>query len=219
MTSAGTCDARGGLVLAGGYSTRFGEADKAFAELGGRPLVQHALARLSHVTDGLLVSCRDEQLTRLRRTLLDTGISVGAVPDPVPDRGPAAGIAAGLAPCRTTYAAVAACDTPLVDPELLSVLFERAEGGDGAVPRIDGRLRPTLAVYRTAAIRDACERSIASGDGSLRKAVEWLDVVVVPEDRVGRETDLQRLHDVNTPGDLARVRKTYERNEKPEPGS
>ncbi|MFB6295255.1 MAG: molybdenum cofactor guanylyltransferase [Halobacteriales archaeon] len=219
MTRAGPGAARAGLVLAGGYSTRFGEADKAFAELGGRPLIRHVLARLDHVTDGLLVSCRDEQLPLLRQALTGTGLSAGAVPDPVPDRGPAAGIAAGLAPCRPTYAAVVACDTPLVDPGFLSALFERAEGCDGAVPRVDGRLRPTLAVYRTAAIRDACKRSIASGDGSLRRAVERVDVVVVPEDQVARETELRRLRDVNTPGDLAGVRETFGRDDEPDPGS
>lgn len=205
-------------MLAGGYSTRFGEADKAFAELDGRPLVRHVLERATQVTDGLLVSCRDEQLPRLRRALLGSGLSAGAVPDPVPDRGPAAGIASGLAPCRTTYAAVVACDTPLVDPDLLSALFDRGTAADGAVPRIDGRLRPTLAVYRTAAIRTACRRSIASGDGSLREAVERLDVVVLSEDAVAGETDLQHVRDVNTPDDLERIRETHDRDNRADPG-
>lgn len=201
---------RAGLVLAGGRSTRFGSADKGFAELDGMALIGHVLARVDRTVDGLLVSCRDEQLARLRDALRDAGTSAGAVPDPIPDRGPAAGIAAGLAPCRTTYAAVVACDTPLVDPAFLSVLFERARGRDGAIPRVDGRLRPTVAVYRTTAMRSACERTLAAGDGSLREAVETLDVAIVPEDTVVRETEPSSLLDVNTPADLDRVRDLYD---------
>jgi len=211
MTRTDTGERRAGLVLAGGYSRRFGATDKAFATLDGRPLVEHVLERLGRVVDGLLVSVRDEQLTRLRGALRATGISVGAVPDPVPGRGPAAGIAAGLAPCRATYAAVLACDTPLVDPGFLSGLFERARGCDGAVPRIDGRLRPTLAVYRTAAIRTACERSLASGDGSLRGAVDALDATIVPHEAVANGTDPSTVLDINEPADLRRAEERLDR--------
>ena len=203
-------DRRAGLILAGGYSTRFGSSDKAFAELGGAPLIEHVLRRVDRVADGLLVSCRDDQLARLRDTLRTSEVSVGAVPDPIPDRGPAAGIAAGLAPCRAPYAAVLACDTPLVEPGFLSVLFERARGREGAVPRVDGRLRPTLAVYPTSAMRAACERSVRSGDGSLRDAVDTLDVTVVTEEAIDREADPSSLLDVNTPADLDRVRELYD---------
>ncbi len=201
---------RAGLVLAGGGSTRFGSADKAFAELGGMALIGHVLSRVDRTVDGLLVSCRDDQLARLRDTLRDSGASAGVVPDPIPDRGPAAGVAAGLAPCRTTYAAVVACDTPLVDPAFLSFLFERARGRDGAIPRLDDRLRPTVAVYRTTAMRSACERTLAAGDGSLRDAVGALDVAIIPEDTVVRETEPSGLLDVNTPADLDRVRNRYD---------
>lgn len=203
-------DRTAGLVLAGGYSTRFGSADKAFAELGGVTLIEHVLRRVDRVADGLLVSCRDAQLTRLRDTLRDAGVSVGAVPDPIPDRGPAAGIAAGLAPCRTTYTVVVACDTPLIDPELLSFLLERGRERDGAIPRVDGRLRPTIAVYRTTAMRSACERTLAAGDGSLRAAVDALDVATVSEDAVLRKVDRASLLDVNTPADLDRLRDLYD---------
>jgi len=199
-------DRRAGLVLAGGHSRRFGPADKAFAELGETPLIEHVLRRVDHVVDGLLVSCRGGQLTRLRDTLRGAQISVGVIPDPVPDRGPAAGIAAGLTPCRATHTAVVACDTPLIDPALLSDLFERGRQRDGAIPHVDGHLRPTVAVYRTTAMRDACERAITAGDGSLRDAVDALDVAIVPEDAVFRETARSSLLDINTPADLERAR-------------
>lgn len=202
-------DSLAGLVLAGGYSTRFGSEDKALAELGGTTLLEHVVDRLSRVVDGALISCREDQVAQFRRTLRDADANVGVAPDPIPDRGPAAGIAAGLRPCRAPYAAVVACDTPLVDPAFVSFLADRARGHDGAVPRVDGRLRSTLAVYRTASVRDACEAAVAEGDGSLRTAIGQLDPIVVQEDTVERRTDPASLLDVNTPEDLELAAELY----------
>ncbi|MDX1746000.1 MAG: NTP transferase domain-containing protein, partial [Halobacteriales archaeon] len=45
-----------GVVLAGGGSTRFGEADKLLAELDGTPLVRRVVDRLAARTDRLVVA-------------------------------------------------------------------------------------------------------------------------------------------------------------------
>lgn len=197
-------DRRAGVVLAGGRSTRFGERDKAFAELGGAPLVARVVSRLGRAVDGVLVSCRGDQVDRLRRTLRGRG-DVCTVEDPVSDRGPTAGVAAGLRACRTEYAAVVACDNPLVDPDVVARLFDRAAGRSGAVPRVGGRLRPTQAVYRTAAMRRCCEAALGA-DGSLMAAIDLLDPVIVPEDDAVRGAGGRSFADVNTPEDLARAR-------------
>lgn len=47
-----------GLVLAGGGSTRFGDADKLLAELDGTPLVRRVTDRLASRTDRLVVVAR-----------------------------------------------------------------------------------------------------------------------------------------------------------------
>lgn len=211
MTRRSSADRLAGLVLAGGFSTRFGPDDKAVADLAGKPLIRHVVDRLSAPADGVLVNCRREQVPVLVRALGSADASVGLAPDPIPDRGPAAGVAVGLGPCRAAYAAVVACDTPLVDSALLAFLAEEARGSDGAIPRVDGRLRPTLAVYRTDAMREACESTIASGDGSLRSAVDEIDPVIVPEDTVERRTDPIALLDVNTKSDLERANEALDR--------
>lgn len=201
-------------MLAGGRSRRFGPQDKAVADLAGRPLVGHAVDTVQAVADGAVLSCRGDQLPELRTVLSGVDQSPAAVPDPSPDAGPAAGVAAGLAPCRASEAVVLACDTPLVDPDFLSLLLERADGRDGAVPVIEGSLRPTVAAYRTTAIRAACERSVRSGDGSLRGAVASLDVDCVPEADV---PEPWRCLDVNTPADIERARDLHRERSVEEP--
>ncbi|MFB6151629.1 MAG: molybdenum cofactor guanylyltransferase [Haloarculaceae archaeon] len=62
-----------GVVLAGGDSTRFGEADKALADLSGRPLVAHVVGALADGTAGrplVAVSTADEG-DALRRALAE----------------------------------------------------------------------------------------------------------------------------------------------------
>ena len=45
-----------GLILAGGRSSRFGNRDKCFELLGGRPLIDHVLDRANRQVGDLLVS-------------------------------------------------------------------------------------------------------------------------------------------------------------------
>jgi molybdopterin-guanine dinucleotide biosynthesis protein A len=68
-----------GAILAGGKSSRFG-SDKAFAELRGATLIEHARAALAGQCDAVIVVGRD-----------------GGIPDwPAPGLGPLGGIAAAL---------------------------------------------------------------------------------------------------------------------------
>lgn len=202
---------RAGLVLAGGYSTRFGDVDKAFVELDGQPLIAHVIERLGDAVDGILVSCRTEQVPLVREVIDPPPVGICTVEDPVPGRGPTAGIAASLRGCRAPYTAIVAGDNPLVDPSFVHTLFERAEGQDGAVPRIGGRLQPTHAVYRTDAMMKACETVLESDDSSLLKVIDALDLVVVSEAVARSETDLRRFVDINTPADFERAAERYDR--------
>lgn len=68
-----------GAVLAGGRSSRFG-SDKAFAQLHGRALIEHACAALAVQCDEVVVIGRE-----------------GGLPDwPAPDFGPLGGVAGAL---------------------------------------------------------------------------------------------------------------------------
>jgi molybdopterin-guanine dinucleotide biosynthesis protein A len=48
-----------GIVLAGGRSSRFGEADKLRVELRGRPLFQHAILALAALCNEVVVVTAD----------------------------------------------------------------------------------------------------------------------------------------------------------------
>jgi molybdopterin-guanine dinucleotide biosynthesis protein A len=181
---------RTGLVLAGGRSTRFGESDKALAELAGAPLVSHTAAALAPVVDELVVNCRADQRDALAAAL-DGGETVRFAVDPVPDEGPVAGLRTGLRVARGRHVAVVGCDQPFLRTPTVAALFDRSEGGGGpggrapertagAAPLVDGRRQPLGTVYPTAAASRAAERTLAAGSRALRDVLARVDPVAVP---------------------------------------
>lgn len=196
---------RAGVVLAGGYATRFDDRDKAVADLAGVPMVRRTVDRVAATTDAVVVNCRREQVPALRDALAGRD-DVVLAPDPTPDRGPLAGIATGLAALDTAaveYAAVVACDMPLVDPTLLSSLFDRATGHDAALVRTDdGWFQPTQAVYRIEAMRAACTDALDGVDPRILTVLDDLNPVVVTEREVELVASMRSLTDVNTVRDL-----------------
>ena len=78
-----------GVILAGGLSSRMGR-DKALVDLGGRPLVSHAIERLGPQVEALAINANGDP-----DRMGFTGLPV--LPDPLPGQlGPLVGILAAL---------------------------------------------------------------------------------------------------------------------------
>lgn len=192
---------RGGVIVAGGRSTRFGEEDKVLADLAGIPMIRRVAERLSTVVDTLVVNCRADQTATIERVL--AGLEFEFAEDREPDYGPMAGVHTGLRALDTDYAAVVAADMPFVEPEFLSHLFDRTAGHDAAIPRHDGWLQPTQAVYRTTTMADACATALSRGDRALRAALSSLDPVVIEEAELPDHVAPATFTNANTPGEFA----------------
>jgi molybdopterin-guanine dinucleotide biosynthesis protein A len=192
---------RTGVVLAGGFSTRFGEDDKALAAVDGEPMLVRVVDRLGEAVDSVVVNCRADQREAFETALnrADCSTPVEFAIDPTPDQGPLAGIRTAFEGVESEYTAVVACDMPWVDPALLDGLFERAAGHDAAVPeRQDGHLQPVQAVYRTNTMRTVATAQLADDRRSLHDALGKLDVVVLSADELPDISMWKSLRDVNT---------------------
>jgi molybdopterin-guanine dinucleotide biosynthesis protein A len=196
---------RAGVVLAGGRSTRFSGGDKAVADLAGTPMVRRVADRLGGAVDELVVNCREDQREAVAGALDGTRPAPAFALDEHPDEGPVAGIATGLAAVDAEYAAVVACDMPLVDPAFLDHLFERAAGHDAAVPHPDGRRQPTQAVYHAERTAAACRRAVDDGRRRLRGVLSELDRVDVGPAETSARATPGSLANVNTREELAAV--------------
>lgn len=207
-----------GAIIAGGRSTRFGDADKSVAELGGVPMIRRVADRLAGaddpvppgasragggdpVVDDLVVNCRPDQREAIAEALDGCPLPVRWALDAEPDRGPLAGIRNACRAAPDEYALVVACDVPFVDPSFAATLFAdaAAAGADAAIPRLDDRwFQTTQAVYRADATAAACDRALARGDGKVLAAVEELSVVRVDDATIRERTTEHTFTNVNT---------------------
>jgi molybdopterin-guanine dinucleotide biosynthesis protein A len=210
-----------GAILAGGRSTRFGDADKAVAPVAGVPMVRRVANRISGtgdpvppgadragggdpVVDELVVSCRPDQREAIAEALSGVPLPVAWATDDEPDLGPLAGIGNACRTATDPYAVVVACDMPFVDPSFAAALREAAETGEAAVPRLDGRwYQTTQAVYATEPAAEACERALERGDRKVLAMVDQLDATVLGDETIRSLTADRTFTNVNTQSELA----------------
>ncbi len=199
---------RSGVVLAGGRSTRFGERDKAVADLAGTPMSRRVADRLSDVVDELVVNCRPDQTEVIRAAMSGYPLEVAYAEDDVPDLGPVAGIRNGLDSASGRAAFVVACDMPFVDPALASFLFERLDEteADAVVPRLEsGWFQTTQAVYRVEPMVRACEIALETDNPRILAPLDELDVAVVEEAELTDVTTLESFENINTREEFERA--------------
>lgn len=192
------------IVLAGGRSTRFGETDKALADLDGRPLIAHVADRVGLVTDELVVNCRAEQRPAIAEKLADAPLTPRFAIDDVADQGPVYGLRTALRAAAGQNAVVAACDMPDVDPALLDLLVERAREtrARATVTRADGRRQHLPGVYDVERTREVCETAVARDDRRLQVVLDRLETREVAEPTTDEFVAAHGATNVNTKADL-----------------
>jgi molybdopterin-guanine dinucleotide biosynthesis protein A len=187
------------LILAGGGGKRFG-GEKAFFEINGKPMIQHVVERVSDLSKELVIACRSDG-KRLAKMFPTAKVIV----DKSEIRGALAGLVGGLPEIESEYTAVMTCDCPLIEPEVIKMLFERARGRGGAVPRWpNGYLEPLQAVYNTTELLKAANRAWERNDMRLTKVLKLIpDLAFVSTDEL-RKVDplLKTFLNVNSPEEL-----------------
>ena len=204
--SQGAADMRdprlAGIVLAGGRSARFGEADKLRVELRGRPLFQHAVLALAVLCrEVVVVVAADGRGAPPLPT--DAPVPIRVVRDQLPDAGPLAGLVAGLEATDSELVLVAGGDQPDLSPPLLGLLTGSIRNADAAVLAERDRPRPLPAVVRREPALAAALARLETDQRSLRALIADLGPVVVPE-RTWRRIDPDGAwrRDVDRPEDL-----------------
>lgn len=165
-----------GAVLAGGRATRFG-SDKALAALGGRALIDHAIASLMPFCETTIVVGR-------------ASAPMPCIPDlPLPDLGPLGGIAGALA-----YAAdhgfdavlTTACDTPFLPDAVIAALRTAAPAYAAEAP--------TVGLWPTHLAAPLLAHLLADKPRAIRRWAETIGATAVLPGVM--------LANINTPNDL-----------------
>lgn len=190
-----------GVILAGGSSRRMGE-NKALLQLGDAPLIEHVIRRVRLVADEVLL------ITNTPTEYAHLGLPMHA--DIFPDTGALGGIYTGLTHAAHETVLSVACDSPFLEPKLLTYLVSVLGEYDAVMPYTlsdgDKRTLQTLC----AAYSKRCLPLIAAmlEDAELRvhRLPERAHVQCVTPD-VWRLFDPEGLSffNINTPEDFDRA--------------
>ena len=203
----------GGVILAGGRSTRMGRP-KAWLPFGERPMLQAVVEAVR----GGLVDRRSQPGGRADSA--DEGsplVVVGApnqdlpplapgvvrVDDDIEGEGPLRGMSAGIRALsgRAGAAYVSSCDTPLLRAEFVARMIALLEDHDIVVPVFEGRHHPLAAVYRVSVLGeiDALLAAERRRPFFLFERVRTREVG--PDDLRRADPDLDSLRNFNTPAE------------------
>lgn len=159
-----------GILLAGGLSRRMGGGDKTLRMLGGRPILDHVIARAEPQVSALALNANGDPAR-----FAGYGLPVAA--DSVEGfAGPLAGVLAGLdwaADRRpeATHVASFACDAPFFPRDLVDRLSAALTPRTPlACAASDGRAHPVFALWPVA-LRDDLRRALE--EEGLRKVDLW----------------------------------------------
>lgn len=186
-----------GGILAGGLARRMNGIDKPLAQLGGRPLIAHVIARLSPQADPILINANGSA-----DRFAQFGLAV--VPDRIGGfKGPLAGLHALMTAAQDREArhllAVPA-DTPFL-PANLGEMLACESGNPDAVclARCNGRRHPVAALWPV---------NLAAGLGAYLGKTDdlslaaFLRTVEHVEVDFAAEGDSDPFFNINAPADL-----------------
>jgi len=196
-----------GVLLAGGLSRRMGGGDKCLRPLGGRPILDHIVARARPQVGPLMLNANGDP-----SRFADVGLPV--VADAIADHaGPLAGVLTGLewaavhAP-ECAHVATFACDAPFFPRDLVARLAEglARDGADLACAASGGRAHPVFGLWP---VRLAGSLRRAMVEEGIRKVDMWtgryaLTVVEFPMVEAGPEP-YDPFFNANAPDDLIRA--------------
>lgn len=155
-----------GLVLAGGEGRRMGGM-KPFVLHRGRPLIDHALARLAPQADRILVNV-GQAGTALAARLEGLGRPVVADDPALAGRGPLSGVQAGLAAARAggAWLLTLPCDVPEAPADLGARLIRAMTASGAPVAYVlASRPHPLCALWHPELLEPLTRALMAAPDG------------------------------------------------------
>ena len=174
-------------------------SDKGLKELDGEPLIRHVIKRVEDIAEEVLVVLNSEKQKQMYGMAL--GGEVQLLVDFSEVGSPLVGALTGFRCCRGLYALVTSCDSPFISPDAVSMLFDEADGHDGATFQWpNGWVESLLAVYRVEPSMAMAEKLFREGELRLRRVLTGLPgVKMLPIDMLRTlDPKLLTLYDVDT---------------------
>lgn len=195
-----------GALLAGGRSLRMGGRDKCVVELGGKPMLEHVIARVRPQVHRIVVIANDapERFS---------GYCLPVVPDTLEGHaGPLAGLHTALEwtvseTPEASHLLTVPVDTPFLPLDLVTRLFAAlAESkASSAVASSGDRLHPVVGLWDVGLIGEVAD-ALQSGMRAMNKFADEQKSAVADFPLFGSgDVRIDPFFNINTPEDLERA--------------
>ena len=171
--------------------------DKAFVDLGGKPLIEHVIERSADIgqAETILITNKPAQYAHLRLPMHR---------DILPNKGSLGGIYTALVKAENPNVLVLACDTPFVNSSLLELMIAQMdEDIDIVVPTVAGYPQGLHAIYKKTCIA-AIERQLSADRLKIIRFYSQMRVRYLDEsDYAAIDPRGRSFANINTPEELA----------------
>jgi molybdopterin-guanine dinucleotide biosynthesis protein A len=183
-----------GILLAGGKNSRM-KKPKAFLEINGIRLIDHALSIYRKIFPELIIVTNDPLSYK---DFTDSVI----VTDIYKEKGPLGGIYAGLFYAVNHHAFVAACDMPFLNEKLISYMIELSGHQDIVVPQTSDGFQPLHAIYSRKCL-PSIKRLLQADKLKITGFYKEMHPHIIAEEEIKKfDTDLKVFQNINTPEEL-----------------
>ncbi len=184
-----------GVILAGGSGKRLGGKEKAFLSFQGATFIGRLIKTFGNLFGRTLIVTNTPEMY--------AGLGVRVVRDLIPKQGVVQGLITGLFYAPSEWSFVAACDTPLLKQEVVTLVLESIRTGDQVVlPRSPDGLQPLTAAYHKSC-RIPLTEIAARGERSVRLLYDTVETRDIgPEELLAVDPDLVSFININTPRDM-----------------
>ena len=191
---------RSAAILAGGKSRRFG-SNKALAPwFTGYVIDAVVQAAMSACQEVIIIANESEPYSYL-------GLPI--FPDILPGLGPLAGLQSALHNAKAERIFLLGCDMPLLNSELLNLMWEIPTWAPVVIPGTPQGLEPLHAIYHKSLLPIVNNR-ISAGNLSLQSLLEDIPCHIVSHaDILKICPSFKCLTSANTPEELAKLKRHY----------
>lgn len=193
----------GGIILAGGKSSRMGE-DKSLMNFRGKRLVENVVDSIRPYTSSLLIVANEWE----KFSFID---GVSFTRDILVDKGPLIGMISGLEVIGEKWSFITSCDMPFIKGELIEYLYER-KGGLGVIIGDDNYFEPLLGLYNKDIVARAKEyfnRCDGRLNGFLKELERQKLIVKISKDEITREFGEEIFININNRKIYDEIKKGY----------
>jgi len=185
-----------GVIMAGGRSSRM-KFNKAFAQVGGKPVVQIIIEKLQPLFQELIIISNEPHLF--------TSFGLPIYQDIYPYLGPVGGIHSALVNASYDQMFILGCDMPFMNMQLVEYMLSKISNYDSVVPEINSYLQPLAAVYKRTCLPVFTE-CLENDKLKLTRIFSELNALVLNEDELQKFGSVKEMFfNVNDPDALAQA--------------